>query len=90
MLVEVEPGELGRRVDGDDRLGMKAGVERVQDRDQPALYAGLHPEAVVAVDAPAELARLDLDQHLSSQRSNGLRAMVARIRALADSTLARA
>ena len=55
-----------------------------------ALYAGLHPEAVVRVDAPAELARLDLDQHLSSQRSNGLRAMVARIRALAESTLARA
>ena len=27
------------------------------------------PEAVLAVDAPAELARLGLDQHLSSQRS---------------------
>jgi cysteine desulfuration protein SufE len=45
-----------------------------------ALYAGLTPEQVLAVDAPAELARLGLDQHLSSQRSNGLRAMVARIR----------
>jgi cysteine desulfuration protein SufE len=55
-----------------------------------ALYSGLHPEAVVGVDAPAELARLDLDQHLSSQRSNGLRSMVARIRALAGTTLARA
>jgi cysteine desulfuration protein SufE len=55
-----------------------------------ALYSGLHPEAVVRVDAPAELARLDLDQHLSSQRSNGLRSMVARIRALAGSTLASA
>ncbi|HVH03640.1 MAG TPA: SufE family protein [Amaricoccus sp.] len=55
-----------------------------------ALYAGLAPAAVMAVDAPAELARLDLDQHLSSQRSNGLRAMLARIRALAGSTLARA
>ena len=41
-----------------------------------ALYSGLHPEAVVAVDAPAELGRLGLDQHLSSQRSNGLRSMV--------------
>ena len=49
-----------------------------------ALYAGLHPEAVLAVDAPAELGRLGLDQHLSSQRSNGLRAMVARIRAIAE------
>ena len=55
-----------------------------------ALYAGLAPAAVMSVDAPAELARLDLDQHLSSQRSNGLRAMLARIRALAGSTLARA
>jgi cysteine desulfuration protein SufE len=44
------------------------------------LYAGLTPAEVLAVDAPAELARLGLDQHLSSQRSNGLRAMVARIR----------
>jgi cysteine desulfuration protein SufE len=55
-----------------------------------ALYSGLHPEAVVRVDAPAELGRLDLDQHLSSQRSNGLRAMVGRIRAIAGATLAQA
>jgi cysteine desulfuration protein SufE len=45
-----------------------------------ALYAGLTPAEVGAVDAPAELARLGLDRHLSSQRSNGLRAMVERIR----------
>ena len=32
-------------------------------------------------------ARLGLDQHLSAQRSNGLRAMVGRIRAIAESTL---
>jgi cysteine desulfuration protein SufE len=44
------------------------------------LYSGLTVAEVRAVDAPAELARLGLDQHLSSQRSNGLRAMVARIR----------
>ena len=49
-----------------------------------ALYAGLTPAAVLAVDAPAELGRLGLDQHLSSQRSNGLRAMVARIRRIAE------
>ncbi|MBP7241575.1 SufE family protein [Amaricoccus sp.] len=48
-----------------------------------ALYAGLDPKGVLAVDAPMELGRLGLDQHLSSQRSNGLRAMVNRIRALA-------
>ena len=55
-----------------------------------ALYAGLHPEAVVAVDAQGAFARLGLDQHLSAQRSNGLRAMVARIRAIASGALARA
>jgi len=44
------------------------------------LYAGLTLEQVRAVDAPAELARLGLNDHLSSQRSNGLRAMVERIR----------
>ena len=55
-----------------------------------ALYTGLHPEAVLAVDAPAELGRLGLDQHLSSQRSNGLRSMVARIRAIAQGALEQA
>ena len=55
-----------------------------------ALYAGLDPEAVLAVDAPAALGRLGLEQHLSSQRSNGLRAMVARIRAIAQTALAQA
>lgn len=44
------------------------------------LYAGLTLEQVRAVDAPAELGRLGLNDHLSSQRSNGLRAMVERIR----------
>ena len=53
-----------------------------------ALYAGLTPAEIVAVDAPAELARLGLDSHLSSQRSNGLRAMVARIRAIGETALA--
>ncbi|HMO07468.1 MAG TPA: SufE family protein [Paracoccaceae bacterium] len=49
-----------------------------------ALYSGLTPAQAAAVDAPAELARLGLDRHLSSQRSNGLRAMVARLRAVAE------
>ena len=48
-----------------------------------ALYAGLPVAEVAKVDAPAALARLGLDAHLSAQRSNGLRAMVQRIRLLA-------
>ena len=47
------------------------------------LYNGLSPAEVVAVDARAELARLGLNDHLSAQRSNGLRAMIERIREVA-------
>ena len=45
------------------------------------------PAEILAVDAPAALGRLGLDAHLSSQRSNGLRAMVERIRAIAGTKL---
>ena len=48
-----------------------------------ALYDGLRVDEVLAVDAPAELGRLGLNDHLSAQRSNGLRAMVQRIRDIA-------
>ena len=48
-----------------------------------ALYAGQSVEEVTRVDALAELGRLGLNDHLSSQRSNGLRAMVGRIQAVA-------
>ena len=49
-----------------------------------ALYSGLPVQEVPRVDAPAELGRLGLDAHLSSQRSNGVRAMVKRIRDTAE------
>lgn len=52
-----------------------------------ALYSGLDPKGVLGVDTAAEMGRLGLDQHLSAQRSNGLRAMVGRIRAIAERTL---
>ena len=53
-----------------------------------ALYAGLPVGEVPGVDAPAELRRLGLEEHLSSQRSNGLRAMVGRIRETASAASA--
>ena len=55
-----------------------------------ALYAGVSVAEVLEIDAPAELARLGLDAHLSSQRSNGVRAMVERIRETAAAEYARA
>ena len=48
-----------------------------------ALYNGLPVAEVGRVDAPAELARLGLNDHLSAQRSNGLRSMIERIRLVA-------
>ncbi|WP_054007947.1 SufE family protein [Cypionkella psychrotolerans] len=48
-----------------------------------ALYAGLPLAEVAQVDAHAEFGRLGLNDHLSSQRSNGVRAMVERIRKVA-------
>lgn len=48
-----------------------------------ALYSGVPMEQVGSVDAQAELGRLGLNEHLSSQRSNGVRAMVERIRMVA-------
>ncbi|MXU65739.1 SufE family protein [Oceanomicrobium pacificus] len=49
-----------------------------------ALYDGQTARNVLATDALAQMARLGLDQHLSAQRSNGLRAMISRIRSLAS------
>ncbi|MFL4471270.1 SufE family protein [Tateyamaria armeniaca] len=47
------------------------------------LYNGLDAKAVLDVDARAEMTRLGLNDHLSAQRSNGLRAMIERVRAVA-------
>lgn len=47
------------------------------------LYNGLPVSEVPLVDARGELARLGLNDHLSAQRSNGLRAMIERVRQVA-------
>lgn len=44
-----------------------------------ALYDGRTATEIIAIDALDRLRALGLDQHLSAQRSNGLRAMIARI-----------
>ncbi|WP_264213349.1 SufE family protein [Leisingera thetidis] len=70
----VEGGEF--RFDGDSDAMIVRGLIAVLRR----LYNGLPVKAVPVVDAKAELGRLELNEHLSSQRSNGLRAMIERIR----------
>jgi len=48
-----------------------------------ALYNGVPVKDVAGIDAHAELGRLGLNDHLSAQRSNGVRAMIERIRSVA-------
>lgn len=53
-----------------------------------ALYSGVPVREVPQIDAAAQLGRLGLNEHLSSQRSNGLRAMVERIGRLSREAMA--
>jgi cysteine desulfuration protein SufE len=55
-----------------------------------ALNSGKKASEVVATDTFGKFDELGLKAHLSAQRSNGLRSMVARIRRDADAALARA
>jgi cysteine desulfuration protein SufE len=53
-----------------------------------AIYSGKRASEIVTIDALAILGSLGLDQHLSPQRSNGLKAMVQRIKRDAAQALA--
>ncbi|WP_182085580.1 SufE family protein [Aureimonas sp. ME7] len=52
-----------------------------------SLYSGRPANEILDLDADAVFARLGLQDHLTPQRSNGLRSMVRRIRADAESAL---
>ena len=54
------------------------------------LYSGHTPQQILSTDAVAVFDELGFREHLTPQRSNGLRAMVERIRADARETLAAA
>lgn len=71
------------RFDGDSDAMIVRGLIAVLR----ALYNDLRLNDVLAVDAKAELTRLGLNDHLSAQRSNGLTAMVQRIREIAATEL---
>ncbi|MTW17095.1 cysteine desulfuration protein SufE [Rhodoplanes serenus] len=53
-----------------------------------ALYADRNARDILSVDATAVFERLGLREHLTPQRSNGLKSMVARIRRDAEAALA--
>lgn len=52
------------------------------------LYSGRTPQEALSLDPKAVLTRIGLAEHLSPQRSNGLAAMVGRIRAEAQARAA--
>ena len=54
------------------------------------LYSGKRASEILAINPEAILKKLGLDEHLTPQRSNGLRAMIGRIRNEAQAALATA
>ncbi len=52
------------------------------------LYSGKRASEIMAINPEAILKKLGLDEHLTPQRSNGLRAMIGRIRSEAQNALA--
>ncbi|MCO5058447.1 MAG: SufE family protein [Rhizobiaceae bacterium] len=52
-----------------------------------ALYSGRTASRIVAIDAEETMRKLGLDEHLTPQRANGLRAMIERIRQEAEAAL---
>jgi cysteine desulfuration protein SufE len=66
------------RFDGESDAMIVQGLIAVLQR----LYNGLPAADVAAVDARAEFERLGMNDHLSAQRSNGLRSMIDRIRSV--------
>ncbi len=53
-----------------------------------SLYNDLSVQDVTTTDARGELSRLGLNDHLSAQRSNGLRSMIERIQQVAAENVA--
>ncbi|MEL6997343.1 MAG: SufE family protein [Pseudomonadota bacterium] len=76
-----------RAQDGQERLFFEGDSDAMIVRGLIAvlisLISGRSLAEIRALDIRSELARLQLDQALSSQRSNGLRAMVTRIEGIA-------
>ena len=72
---------------GEPRLSFRGDSDAMIVRGLIALlvarYSGRPVSEIRDSDAQAEFARLGLDEALSAQRSNGLRAMVARLKDLA-------
>ena len=80
IVPHLEDGEPRRlSFDGDSDALIVRGLIAVLR----ALYSGRPAQEILDTDAEGQLARLGLNDALSAQRSNGLRAMVRRLHDLA-------
>lgn len=86
LETQVEDGEGGPvlRLRGDSDAHIVRGLVALI----VALYSGRKADDILGVDASAVFDELGLSEHLTPQRSNGVRAMVQRIRRDAQAALA--
>jgi cysteine desulfuration protein SufE len=82
VWLQCEPAENGEgqttlRYRGDSDSHLVRGLIAIAI----ALFSGRTPEVILATDAHGAFRALGLEQHLTPQRSNGVRAMIDRIRA---------
>ena len=82
VWLHVTPEDGTMKFDGESDAMIVNGLIAVLRK----LYNGLPPSEVAAIDARTELGRLGLNDHLSAQRSNGLRAMIERLQNFATSS----
>ncbi|TCT01690.1 SufE family protein [Aquabacter spiritensis] len=83
LAISLAPGPV-LMVTGDSDAQIVRGLVAVL----VALVSGRSPQAILAADPAAVFERLGLEAHLTPQRSNGFRSMVARVRADARAVLA--
>ncbi len=79
VWLHVTPDDGVMHFDGESDAMIVNGLIAVLRR----LYNDVPVDQVLDIDARAEMERLGLNDHLSAQRSNGLRAMIERIRKVA-------
>ncbi len=77
--VDGDGGDPRIRFDGDSDALIVRGLIAVLR----ALLSGRTASEILETDAQARLGELGLQNHLSAQRSNGLHAMIGRVRAIA-------
>lgn len=73
LVSHIEDGKLYYRGDSDAHI-VKGLVAIVLE-----IFSGRTPNEILSLDAPIILTKLDLSEHLSPQRSNGLKAMIEQI-----------